>query len=517
MPRLRRRALAGATVLFTVLTSGALVSSQPRPAVPLPIPEVFQESDAGDGGPLPETLNQVDPQILVDDRDGVYRLWVDHWAGQGRHIRFQRSIDGGDHWLPAPLMLDRDKPAGARSTVPAFTVDPSGRVMAIWRTKGTGSIGKQLRFSSSTDRGATWSASSAILNRKGRAFGGSLSTDGKGHVYVAWYDERQAEDTGGAPPGKGMRIFFNRSEDFGATWLAEDLLLSGPGATDLPAPASEPGARARGRRGGAFISALPRTQADGQGRVFVVWVDNREGRSEIYFRASENHGKNWGPEVNVSRGGSSATNHQLLTDGRGRLYVLWTDTRYGFEDVFFARSEDAGRQWAEPQRLSHHAPGVAISTRPNMALGANGELYVAWQDRRNGREDIYFTLSADGGRTWLPQDLRLDTDDPGTGVSREPFVVTHPRGAVAVLWEDDRTGFEQVLMNWSSDGGRSWLAREVRVDTLTAPHDRARKPRAAWDRAGRLHVVWEIWRGEGRQVERRVDYRRLAVGPLGSP
>jgi hypothetical protein len=49
---------------------------------------------------------------------------------------------------------------------------------------------------------------------------------------------------------------------------------------------------------------------------------------------------------------------------------------------------------------------------------------VTWRDTRNGRDDIYFNRSPDGGATWLIADVRLDTDPMAfsfdkLGVARE--------------------------------------------------------------------------------------------------
>jgi hypothetical protein len=146
-----------------------------------------------------------------------------------------------------------------------------------------------------------------------------------------------------------------------------------------------------------------------------------------------------------------------------------------------------------------------------MALDPDGRLYVAWQDRRNGREDIYMNISADRGKTWLERDIRLDRDDPGTGISRTPYVVARKGGHVAVVWSDDRSGFDRLLLNWSRDGGATWPAEEISVDVPGAATDHARNGRLAWDETGVLHAVWEAWKGEGQQVEKHVEYRRLTL------
>src|SRR5207249_3662153 len=50
-------------------------------------------------------------------------------------------------------------------------------------------------------------------------------------------------------------------------------------------------------------------------------------------------------------------------------------------------------------------PGAFIRTNdfPRVAVNrANGNLYVAWQDYRNGEFDIQLATSTNGGNTWSP-------------------------------------------------------------------------------------------------------------------
>ena len=54
---------------------------------------------------------------------------------------------------------------------------------------------------------------------------------GQGHIYVVWADERtEAESDSQREKSSGHRIYFNRSDDHGGTWLPEDIKLSGDAA-----------------------------------------------------------------------------------------------------------------------------------------------------------------------------------------------------------------------------------------------------------------------------------------------
>ncbi len=107
-------------------------------------------------------------------------------------------------------------------------------------------------------------------------------------------------------------------------------------------------------------------------------------------------------------------------------------------------------------------PGLAQSSFPQIAASGSS-VYVAWQEERNGIEDVYFNRSLDGGRTWMPADLQLDS---GVAYSAGPRIACSGSG-VYVVWGDYRDGGSDVYFNRSLDGGETWLASDVRIDSST--------------------------------------------------
>ena len=58
-------------------------------------------------------------------------------------------------------------------------------------------------------------------------------------------------------------------------------------------------------------------------------------------------------------------------------------------------------------------------------------------DDRSGRRDIYANFSLDGGRTFQPQDVRMDSGNAGAADSETP-VVYAAHGIAHVVWVDRR-------------------------------------------------------------------------------
>ena len=62
-------------------------------------------------------------------------------------------------------------------------------------------------------------------------------------------------------------------------------------------------------------------------------------------------------------------------------------------------SSDAGRTWFDNDvRLNTNRAGGSFSFDPQVSASGSS-VYVAWMDTRNGRGDIFFNGSADGGST----------------------------------------------------------------------------------------------------------------------
>ena len=265
-------------------------------------------------------------------------------------------------------------------------------------------------------------------------------------VYATWEDLRN-----------GLAdVYFNRSLDGGATWLANDVRLD---VGDAP---------------GAETSAAPQIAASGAS-VYVTWEDVRDGRGDIYFNRSLDGGATWLPndvrlDVSDPPGAAISTLPRIACVGAS-VYVTWQEFRNGAEDIYFNRSLDGGATWlALDVRLdTGDPPGASRSGMPQIAA-TSASVYVTYWDARNGSNtDVYFNRSLDGGTTWLPSDVRLDLGSPpGAAASDAPRIAVD-RAAVYVVWQDQRNGLSDIYLNASPNRGTTWLAADVRLDVGSAP------------------------------------------------
>lgn len=442
--------------------------------------------------PSPDSkAGSVRPRLSIGPGGHISLVWAEERDGRSQDIFFNRSTDQGKTWQKEDRWLDQDKPAGSRSSAPQMHNDGKGHVYVVWRTKHQDGK-KDILFTASKDFGATFGPKRK-LNRGDGAFAPEISADGKGHVYVVWPDERAEGTVGGE--GKKKRashhIYFTRSDDHGESWPDQEIKLNGG-----PEDPSKP-----------VMRGWPQIRSDDQGHVSVAWFDNRDGWGTIYFRASGDFGKTWQEERRLKEEtkGDILGPIQMAGDDQGHLYVAWADNREGEYDIYLVASADFGRTWSKEVRLNAGRAKAARAMAPALAADDRGHIYVAWQDARHGGWDIYLNLSSDFGRTWLKEEIRLNTGPPGEAEAQWPHIALDGKGHVVVIWQENR-GAEQeegIYLTWSADFGRTWLKDDIRVDEQQ-PGQLSLKPQIAVLPQGTFVAAWEVERKGRKDIALKV-------------
>jgi hypothetical protein len=406
------------------------------------------------------------PRLLSSPSGGVFRLWqrepVDLQVGGGA-VFLAVSI-GQDAWKTVLEIHPPEKGDTARTGDLAFGAD--GQVAVAYQWWRDNPRTKQVRLARSSDGGKTWTAPATQLDASGKAFDPHIGWGRGKDLVVVWSDERRGR--------RLFDIYARRSVDGGVTWEPEQLLSRFPKmlANDL--------------------HARPELLSDGQGRFWAIWVGLRAERSAFYLNRSEDGGKTWTEPVPLTGNSESVFAQQFLRAG-DRLLLTWQDRQGSFDRIFAVASSDAGMNWSSPVRVDHLSSDAKFHAASSTAvLSPSGEALVAWQDPRNGRQDIFIARSTDGGRSWGSEDQRMDLDEPGTAISGFPKLVRNADGRIALGWDDDRSGLEVIYVRVRSGGPKPEWGPELLVST--PPARRAiRMPELLWGSGGQLYVAWELW------------------------
>ncbi len=239
----------------------------------------------------------------------------------------------------------------------------------------------------------------------------------------------------------------------------------------------------------------PFIAVDAEGNAYAVWEDNRNGYYDydIYF-AYRPAGGTWGANIKVNDDTGTAYHYSpsIAVDADGNAYAVWRDNRNGQPDIYFAY-RPAGGTWGPNIKVNDDPGGENWQTDPSIAVDADGNAYVVWEDYRNANyidkfTDIYFAYRPAGG-TWGPN-IKVN-DDTGTADQWSPSIAVDADGNAYAVWEDERNDYGDIYLATRPAGG-TWSANiKVNDDTGTAGQW---GPSIAVDADGNAYAVWVDYR-----------------------
>ncbi len=171
-----------------------------------------------EAGPTPITV--FNPQLSTGKDGEVYAIWLEADGGPDpKRLMSARSADSGQTWSSPPVRFDLTSPFGTLPTQPMIRSDNAGHVWVLWQELTKRPRGWQLLINRSDDHGKAWLKQAipitSAVQRRGSFRGVDFENDERGRLYVAW--------DGGS--GNSEEIYFNRSTDFGVTWLPREIRI----------------------------------------------------------------------------------------------------------------------------------------------------------------------------------------------------------------------------------------------------------------------------------------------------
>jgi hypothetical protein len=366
------------------------------------------------GTSLQDTLPALAASRATSD---LYAAWPSYSNTGYADVYLARSINGGTTWgTPHPINAADHWIDASAGEAPAIAVSGSLTIHAVWR--GTPSMYLEtLFYNRSIDGGQTWGTDRNLIQSQHYSSGGigtpDLAADQTGRVYVAWA-------TTAAFPVNYLGLA--RSSDAGVSWITSTAAII---------------TSALGVGNPVLAVDVTSTLHLAWEEITSAWPDPN-GRATCYAR-SANSGQTWTNRQCIG-GAPTTTTLQINPDVavdpfNGRVHVVWQDDRSGAYQIYHVSSSNGGISWGTPTLVS----GVFTpTTEPAISVVAEGVVYVVWQDGHNGNDDIYYTRSTDGGQTWSAAGRVNDDSEVRASPQRHPVIVSATDGP-RVAWNDFRT------------------------------------------------------------------------------
>ncbi|OGU63283.1 MAG: hypothetical protein A2W30_03240, partial [Ignavibacteria bacterium RBG_16_36_9] len=323
------------------------------------------------------------------------------------------------------------------------------RVVAAWRDFRTG-VNPPLRrvgYSFSTNGGETWSVSQLTPQIIPGALLSSdpvvvVDTAGNFYIYTVSLNDLNGDG----------ELWLFKSTDEGETFNQVYEMATGPwfedkewGAVDLTP-----------------TSPYVNTQ-------YCSWTRFAANQNILLIRSTDD-GATWSSPVTVSDQ-SNVQGSFPATGSNGELYVVWLGYS-GTDQIKFDKSTDGGVTFGTDVAINN-APNAWF---PHMAVDLSGGpfhnyIYVVWNDERNGDDDVFLSISSNGGNTWSTA-ARVNNDPIGNGkVQYWPSIAISELGEIVILFYDTRNttsnNIIEAYIARSTDGG-STFTNEL-VSTQPSP------------------------------------------------
>lgn len=311
-------------------------------------------------------------------------------------------------------------------------------------------VGGRCAWHVTFDGGQTWEDGvfdipagfrSCQLDSGGYLSAGNLARGPSGAMYFVLSSARVGADN---VPTEGESVLVARSDDGGRTFAPATVAVPG-GPLDVtylrPVVTAVAGPTGDDRLLLSFWDCYP-PLGEEPGRCHTT-----------QFAQSLDGGRTFSPPVLVSLDPGGNSPSAPVVDADGTVHVLFL-RRYddGNVDLVLARSTDGGATFSNTTIDRQPTIGRQYDA-PRLASDPQGRvLYTVFSDDRQGRQDVYFRDSTDGGDTWGQAAV---LNSPNDGASFLPDISVGPEGRIdVVFFQRSRENVDEVMWTSSSDGGQ---------------------------------------------------------------
>jgi hypothetical protein len=205
---------------------------------------------------------------------------------------------------------------------------------------------------------------------------------------------------------------------------------------------------------GTSEQKYPKIAIGDSGDKYVAWQDTRNGDYDIYFAHASASTPTTSFDTNVQVDDDSGTNEQsrvtIDADGTSDVYVAWRDKRTAPNgDIYFAKSTDKGLSFGTNKRVDDASTTTPGQDFPDLKVDAEGNINLVWKDMRTGRgarvnQRVYYANSTDGGANF---NTNLRVDNEADSDQSNPKIAYRGCKRFYIAWEDRRAGNRDIYFS----------------------------------------------------------------------
>ncbi len=187
--------------------------------------------------------------------------------------------------------------------------------------------------------------------------------------------------------------------------------------------------------------------------------------NDLYFAASHDGARSFDAPVRIATHGRLSLGRRrgprIALAGKTVVISAVVGEKGGGADgdLLAWRSSDGGKTWSKPARVNDEA-GSAREGLHAMAAGADGTVFAAWLDLRDGKTTLYGAKSMDGGATWLDNVQIYKSPDGFICQCCHPSVMFGKGGEIYAMWRNWLGGSRDMYLTVSRDGGVTFQGQQ---------------------------------------------------------
>ncbi len=95
----------------------------------------------------------------------------------------------------------------------------------------------------------------------------------------------------------------------------------------------------------------------------------------------------WLPDQRLTNNTGSSNHPAAVVDKQNNIYLVWDDDRDGTLKIYYKKFDTFTQTWSSDVPISN---GTGSSRYPGITADYLGNVHVIWQDNRDGNEEIYY-------------------------------------------------------------------------------------------------------------------------------